>query len=37
MTSVGELSLTLFKKVEVEEFINETTHKFNALRFFIKV
>jgi hypothetical protein len=36
MTSVSELSLALFKKVEVEKFINESTHKFNALRFFIK-
>ncbi|PNX87173.1 hypothetical protein L195_g043259 [Trifolium pratense] len=33
----GWLSLTLFRKVEVEHFISEMTHKPNTLRFWVRV
>jgi hypothetical protein len=37
VTSVSELSTTLFKKVEVGQFISEMTHKLNVLRFWVKI
>jgi hypothetical protein len=33
----GELSLTLFKKIEVDHFISERIHKLNALKFWVKM
>jgi transposase len=33
----GELNPTLLKKLEVEHFISEKTHKYNVLRFLVKI
>jgi hypothetical protein len=37
LVSVSELSLVLFRKLEIEYFISESIYKFNVLEFWIKV